>query len=115
MEGIPLKPYFEYCKLQKELWVSLIEKVYAKIHGAYQYLVSGCMEEGIYDMTGLTPSKIFIEKSDLRDENKVYEMKAKFFKYSSNEHEEDSDNKNKTSSIRNHQPKIFIKNKSMLG
>ena len=74
MEGIPLKPYFGHCKLQNEFWVSLIEKAYAKIHGAYQYLVSGCMEEGIYDMTGLTPSKIFIEKSDLRDENKVDEM-----------------------------------------
>ena len=73
------------------------------------------MEEGIYDMTGLTPSKIFIEKSDLRDENKVYEMKAKFFKYSSNEHEKDSDNKHKTSSDKKSSAKIFIKNKSMLG
>ena len=115
MEGIPLKPYFGHCKLQNEFWVSLIEKAYAKIHGAYQYLVSGCMEEGIYDMTGLTPSKIFIEKSDLRDENKVDEMWAKFLKYSSNEQEEDSDYKHKTSSGKKASAKIFVKNKSMLG
>ena len=36
------------------------------------------MEEGIYDMTGLTPSKIFIEKSDLKDENKADEIWVKF-------------------------------------
>ena len=72
-------------------------------------------EEGIYDMTGLTPSKIFIEKSDLRDENKVDEMWAKFLKYSSNEQEEDSDYKHKTSSGKKASAKIFVKNKSMLG
>ena len=113
IEGVPLKPYFGHCRSQNEFWVCLIEKAYAKIHGAYQYLVSGCMEEGIYDMTGLTPSKIFLEKSELGDRQKVDNLWSQLLNYSSFEY--DTEKAHKTSSGKKATAKIFIKNKSMLG
>ena len=113
IEGVPLKPYFGHCRSQNEFWVSLIEKAYAKIHGAYQYLASGCMEEGIYDMTGLTPSKIFLEKAELKDKNYVDKLWDQLLNYSSFEY--DKENAHKTSSGKKASAKIFIKNKSMLG
>ena len=35
-----------------EYWVSLAEKAYAKLHGCYQSLNGGHVEEAIFDLTG---------------------------------------------------------------
>jgi hypothetical protein len=59
------KPVFGRCKTAHELWVPLIEKAYAKMHGCYENLISGYVDEGVQELTGMQPEKIFIrdEKS----------------------------------------------------
>ena len=42
------------------MWVPLIEKAYAKLHGCYENLISGYVDEGIQELTGMQPEKIFI-------------------------------------------------------
>lgn len=55
-----LKPVFGSCKEIHEMWVALIEKAYAKMHGCYGNLISGYIDEGIQELTGFQPEKILI-------------------------------------------------------
>ena len=71
-ERIPVKkgaagsskvPVFGACADPHEMWVALIEKAYAKLHGCYGNLISGYIDEGIQELTGFQPEKVL-----LRDE-----------------------------------------------
>jgi hypothetical protein len=42
------------------MWVALIEKAYAKMHGCYGNLISGYIDEGIQELTGFQPEKVLI-------------------------------------------------------
>ena len=53
-------PIFGTCKNQHEMWVALIEKAYAKLHGCYGNLISGYIDEGIQELTGFQPEKVLI-------------------------------------------------------
>ena len=45
------RPVFGSCTNAHELWVARIEKAYAKLHGCYEQLISGYIDEGIFDLT----------------------------------------------------------------
>lgn len=54
------KPVFGKCRNLNEMWVPLIEKAYAKLHGCYENLMSGYVDEGIQELTGMQPEKVLI-------------------------------------------------------
>jgi hypothetical protein len=49
---------FGKCKSENEFWVPIIEKAYAKLHGCYQTLISGFLDDALSDLTGLVSEKI---------------------------------------------------------
>lgn len=52
------EPVFGRCTNLYENWVPLIEKAYAKLHGCYETLVSGFLDDALNDLTGLVAEKI---------------------------------------------------------
>ena len=54
------RPVFGTCKNLNELWVPLIEKAYAKLHGCYQSLISGFIDDALTELTGLVAEKILL-------------------------------------------------------
>jgi hypothetical protein len=43
-----------------EFWMSLLEKAYAKVHGSYEALDAGFMNESLVDLTGAAPGSVQI-------------------------------------------------------
>ena len=54
-------PVFAKDKNNREFWVSLIEKAYAKLHGDYSKLNSGFIHEGLTDLTGSIPLRVDLD------------------------------------------------------
>lgn len=52
---------FASCKDPNELWVPIIEKAYAKLHGSYKALIGGYSHYALGDMTGFCPRLIVIK------------------------------------------------------
>ena len=57
-KGLPL---FARCRDVDELWVLIIEKAYAKLHGSYDALVGGYIDYGLRDCTGLASHQIILQ------------------------------------------------------
>ena len=63
------KPIFAHGKDPNELWVALLEKAYAKLHGSYEALDGGSVTAALVDLTGGVGESI-----DMTDEDTVYEI-----------------------------------------
>lgn len=48
----PGKPAFATSRKANELWVSILEKAYAKLHGSYEALEGGLVQDALVDLTG---------------------------------------------------------------
>jgi len=57
-------PVFGKCSDLNELWVPLIEKAYAKLHGCYETLVSGFIDDALNDLTGLVSEKVKVHDNN---------------------------------------------------
>jgi hypothetical protein len=55
------QPAFARCRDPEELWVPLIEKSYAKLHGSYKSLIGGYVHSAVADITGFMPQLIVMK------------------------------------------------------
>lgn len=53
-------PVFGTCKDPRETWVPLIEKAYAKLHGCYEALNSGFIDDALSELTGFVAEKVLL-------------------------------------------------------
>ena len=44
--------------VNRQLWVPILEKAYAKVHGSYRAVSGGWISEGLYDLTGCPTNTI---------------------------------------------------------
>ncbi|KAF9095516.1 hypothetical protein BGX27_001259 [Mortierella sp. AM989] len=65
------KLYFSSCSSDRETWLPLMEKAYAKIHGDYESISGGFTSEGIEDLTGGVSS--MIQTADILNKDRFWE------------------------------------------
>jgi len=59
-----------FCAVPKgQLWPALIEKAYAKVHGSYEQLSGGFIQEGFQDMTGAPTETLVFHGKDCNSED----------------------------------------------
>ena len=104
------KLLYAKCRSENEFWVPLIEKAFAKLHGCYETLVSGFIDDGLVDLTGLVARKIFITQNEMKKRENIEQLWQTIMKYTSNETEVIVNNIGKEIKA-----KIFTNNNSMMG
>lgn len=50
--GVPL---YARCRNPNEIWILILEKAYAKLHGCYEAITKGTLEYGLKDLSGCMP------------------------------------------------------------
>uniref|UniRef100_A0A6B2KYH0 Calpain catalytic domain-containing protein n=1 Tax=Arcella intermedia TaxID=1963864 RepID=A0A6B2KYH0_9EUKA len=58
------RPAFACCRDKNELWVPVLEKCYAKVHGSFEAIESGSIADGLVDLTGESSETLDIKKED---------------------------------------------------
>ena len=101
------------CRARNEFWVPLIEKAYAKLHGSYRSLVSGFIDDGLVDLTGLTSKKVVIENEKLKTKQKADELWDILLNNSTLNFTKDT--KQRTTEGKIISAKYFTRNKTMMG
>ena len=52
----------------RQLWVAIMEKAYAKAHGSYRAISGGWIAEGLFDLTGYPTETIWMEDRNFDSE-----------------------------------------------
>ncbi|KAI0480154.1 hypothetical protein GGR56DRAFT_671298 [Xylariaceae sp. FL0804] len=73
--------FFGQCKDERETWVALMEKAYAKAHGDFASLIGGWIGEGLEDLSGGVTTELLV--SDILDldgfwENEISKVNEEF-------------------------------------
>jgi len=68
--------------------VPMIEKAYAKLHGCYETLISGFLDDALFDMTGFVSEKLNLHDRNGNFPNPSLPMKSHFFDYIFTWHQE---------------------------
>jgi hypothetical protein len=105
------------CFSSNEFWVPLIEKAYAKLHGCYQSLVSGFIDDGLVDLTGLVAEKVMIENDNKSNRENIENLWNRLIDDLSRDklNKENIDKKEIEKSNTIIESKFFSKNNTMLG
>ena len=72
VEGRHPQYVFAHCKDASELWVSLIEKAYAKLYGCYQALNGGLIDDALVDLTGYVAEKTKVSINNPEEAEKLW-------------------------------------------
>jgi Ca2+-binding EF-hand superfamily protein len=99
------------CKNENEFWVPLIEKAYAKLHGSYEALISGFIDDGLVDLTGLVARKMVINE-ELKTPENVDALWKEIKKYCSKDFELASKTDKKGKALKSVR---LTKNNTMMG
>jgi hypothetical protein len=74
-------PLYGHCSDPVELWVPLMEKAYAKLHGCYENLHGGSLSQGLVDLTGGVSEKILLHSDEIKEARENGQLWKELRKY----------------------------------